>query len=460
MENLQCTSHESSFIDLLPTELLEQVICLGVDDHDDETPKIRWVCMWRKVSRRWKNVIDGCPSLWSSIVIEQGTKHIEPQLKNSKDAPLEILILSSSASLDEDSIQILVDHAHRWSSVVFYAYFEQFVAQLGRSPLMLDTLEIWFTTIPHNCKLFSLIRPNLRKLSLNTVSIPQTFDPTLGLEELYLYDVSELWEDETIGSDLSVSKFYQFLCANPNLRILQHEGGNYPGPNDRCLQTVNLPKLKSVTIFSSQILHLFRAEECAQVSFTVHTVWEKPPPSAWTTFVHALKGVERFVISVGDGSLSITAAAGPCTVDLFLDNIEARDGDSGMLAYSMLEDILDEAERDMPILARVELSLRAPNMSSSDFDVNLEVLKLIQTPVSDSSSGRTRWRIPNLDTIRMFDQDLPYHHLLAFVQARSSRCCIQPASPIIGIFIRSMPFDHQENILGKVMGFATENDDV
>ncbi|KAG8950886.1 hypothetical protein FRC00_007504, partial [Tulasnella sp. 408] len=390
-----------------------------------------------------------------------GTKHIEPQLEKSKDAPLEIQILSSSASLDEDLIQLLVDHAHRWSTVVFYAYFEQFVARLGPSPLVLDTLEIRFTTISHDCKLFSLIRSSLRRLSLNTVSIPQTFDPTLGLEELYLYDVSELLEDGTIGGDLSVSKFYQFLRANPNLRILQHEGGSYPAANDRGLQTVNLPKLKDVTIFSSQILHLFRAEQCIQVSFTVHTVSEKPPPSAWTTFVHALKRVERFLIHVGDGSLSVTAVAGPCTVDLFLDNIDAEDGDSGILAYSLLEDILDEAERDTPILAGVELSLRAPNLSRGNFDVNLEVLKLIQTPVLDPSSGQTRWRIPNLDTISMFDQGLSYHRLQAFVQARSNHCCTQPASPITGIFTRSMPFfDHQENVLDKVMAYTTSDDDV
>ncbi|KAG9046335.1 hypothetical protein FS837_004604 [Tulasnella sp. UAMH 9824] len=413
---------ESPFIDLLPTELLEQVICLGLNDHDDDSSRIRWACMWREVSRRWKNVIDGCPSLWSSIVIKEGTKHVEPLLEKSKGAPLEIQILSDFTSLDEDLIQLLVDHAHRWSSLVLYAYFEQFVARLGSSPSTLDTLELQFTTISHDCKLFNLIRPNLRKLSLGTVTIPHTFDPTLGLEELYLYDVYEPSEDGR-SNDLSINKFYQFLLANPNLRILQHEGGADTGPNDRSLQT------------------------CVEASFTVHTVTERPPPSAWTTFVHALKRVEEFVIHVGDGSLSITAVAGPCTVDLFLDHIKARDGNSEILACSMLEDILDEAERDTPNLAYVGLALLGPNY--------LEVLKLIQTPVFDSSLGRTRWRIPNLDTImtRMYKQDLSYRCLQAFVQARSSRCCIHPASPITGIFARTMPTDRQENVLDRIMAY-------
>ncbi|KAG8893773.1 hypothetical protein FRC01_013355, partial [Tulasnella sp. 417] len=191
---------------------------------------------------------------------------------------------------------------------------------------------------------------------------------------------------------------------------------------------------------------------------------EPPPLSAWTTMAHTLRGVERLKIAVNDSYLSIRTVGGPYHVELFLDTSEARYEDTGNVVYSVLKDILDEAEKDTHLLARIELSLFTSMAHgwSRDFEVALEVLKLLQTPVCDFSSGQPRWRIPNLDTISMPDPGLPYHHLRAFVQARSNgSTCIQPSSPITGIFTRTHAFDeeYREEVLNKVMASTVTGKD-
>ncbi|KAG9046333.1 hypothetical protein FS837_004602 [Tulasnella sp. UAMH 9824] len=414
--------------------------------------------MWRCVSRKWKKIIDDCPSLWSTIVVTNRNKHVKFQLENSKAAPLNIQILTNYASSnrDESWIQLLVDNAYRWKSLRLVAYPENIVQRLVSSPSMLDSLEIQFISIPDDCRLFSLIRPNLRKLVLLDATFPHDFDPELGLEELFLHSAHE--SRATRGRiKLSVSKFHQFIQANPKLRILHLHGHLTASPNDNDLQSVNLPKLEDVTISNSQVLHLFRSDYCAKVRFEVYSVIERPQPLAWTTPVHTLRRVGRFKITVGNKYLRVTAMTGPYKVQVSLDTGVPSYG----LVYSMLEDFLNEAEKDTHISARVELELFADKPTDNDFDPRLDVLKLFQTPVWDPSSDQNRWRIPNLDTISMLDPGLPYHRLQAFIQARSNGNYIRPASPITGVFTQSTPSTrkHRKEVLDKVMTCSVEGND-
>ncbi|KAG8894474.1 hypothetical protein FRC01_012940 [Tulasnella sp. 417] len=408
--------------------------------------------MWQRVSWKWKNVIDNCPSLWTSITIINRTEHTKSQLEKSKGLPVDIKILAGlSKHPGGDWTKLLVDNAHRWKSLVLDGYSLEFTEQIESSPLKLDHLNFQFVEIPHDCKLFNLIRPKLRKLHLGVVTIPHSFDPTLGLEELQLYDVYEQIEDGW-ATTLSASKFHQFLQTNPNLRILEIDEVADASPNDSGLQPVSLPRLENVTSLKSQVLHLFRAEHCVDVRFTVRSVAETPPLSAWTTFVHTLRRVERLKITVSDSYLSLRAVGGPYKVELLLDTSDAGDENMRNLVYSMLKDILDEAEKDTPIRARVDIALFAFKRWRSDFDVSFEILKLLQTPVCDFSSGKPHWRIPNLDTISMPHPGLPYCHLRAFVLARSNGTC----SPITGIFTRSHAFDDKycEEVLNNVMAYT------
>ncbi|KAG8922153.1 hypothetical protein FRC01_014403 [Tulasnella sp. 417] len=443
-------SQEPPFIDRLPIELLERLISLAVKGNTGLL-EVEKVYMWRRVSRKWKDVIDNCPPLWSSIHTKKGTKHVRTQLEKSKGAPIDVLIrMSSVRSQDGDWIQLLVETAHRWRSVLFIHYFKTVTEGLGSLPLMLEDLEIRITEIPNDCKLFNLVRPNLRRLYLIAVTIPHNFDPRMGLEELRLYRITERREDG-MRYTLSTSKFHEFFQTNPNLRILQQYDSLAASPNDGGLQSVDLPKLEEVTTCGSQILHLFRAEHCHWVRFTVRSIRETPPLSAWTTLAHTLRRVERLTIVASDASLSIRELGGPYKVEVSLDVHAARDEDRRNLVYSMLKVILDEAEKDAQISARVELALFATRKSRSKTDPRLEVLELLQTPVSHSSSRQTRWRTPNLDKIRMLEPGLPYHHLRAFIQARSNGADI---SPITSVSIQRTVSDdeNRKEVLDNVIG--------
>ncbi|KAG8922811.1 hypothetical protein FRC01_013570, partial [Tulasnella sp. 417] len=450
---------EPVFIDRLPIELLERLISLGVKDDNSYVDEVEKVYMWRRVSRKWKNVIDNCPSLWSSIHTSKGTKHVRTVLEKSKGAPIDLLIQRSSfPAQDGDWIQLLVENAHRWRSVRLLAYVKELAAQLGPSPLTLEYLELRITWIPDDYRLFNLVRPNLRRLFLMAATVPHNFDPRLGLEELRLLRVEELRDDGTKDA-LSTSKMHEFLQTNPNLRSLGVVA--VAPPNDHRLQSVDLPKLEHVTTNGSQVLDLFRAEHCLTVSLRLTSITETPPLGAWATLAHTLIRVERIKIVVGDASLYIREQGGPYKVNVHLVVSDARGVDRRNLVYSMLKDILDEAEKDGQISARVELALFATRESGSDSDPNLEVLELLRTPKSHSSSRQTSWRTPNLDTIRMLEPGLPYHHLRAFIQARSNGDGIQSASPITGIFIQSDKDNDKDfkEVLDEVLSCSGEGSD-
>ncbi|KAG8920170.1 hypothetical protein FRC00_010391, partial [Tulasnella sp. 408] len=327
-------------------ELLQSVISLGAYGLDIEGPRIKWVCTWRRVSQKWKDAIDSFPSLWSSIVIKDRTEHVKTQLEKSKGAPLSVRILSFLTDIpDHHWIQPVVDNVHRWKSVMFYGYPEDIVTRLESRPSMLEAFGMERAGIPDDCKLFNLFKPNLRKLSLTQVNISHRFDPPLGLEELHLHCVVEL-EDGRFGY-LSTNKVHRFLQKSPNLRILQLEGPCSRSPNDHTLRPVALPKLEEVSTVTSQVHHLFYAENCLNFSIGMKLTQERLPLSSWATFARVLKRVERLKITVEDDSLNFEAVAGP------------------------YEDILDEVEKDQPIAAHVELALFTANRSGSGFDVGL-----------------------------------------------------------------------------------------
>ncbi|KIO31687.1 hypothetical protein M407DRAFT_218881 [Tulasnella calospora MUT 4182] len=419
------------YIDLLPVELLERVISLGTNDPDFKRQDLKWILTWRGVSQKWKNVIDNCPSLWSTIAVglTDRPKQVKIQLEKSKGVLLDLQVLEC-IPMASRSVQLLLDNTLRWRSLMLDGGLEEFVPLLKSTLPSVTNVDIHNKTIPRDYRLFSLVRPNLRRLSLYRVVIAHDFDPPLGLEDLEITNCAERLENRWISA-LSTNKFHQFLNANPNLRILELKEVSYTSFEDHGLQPVNLSKLEKLTVVGFQVIDLFLAEHHVEVDLTLRVSEGKPPLRAWTTFVRGLRKVKRVTIAVTDGFLHITGEGGPNKVKICLD-VRASYKD---LRNSILEDILNDAEKDAHISARVELALL--DRSDGDPDVSLEVLKLLQTPVSDSLSGKTRWRLPNLDTITICPYGLSYHHLRAFVQARSNDCCIQPASPVTSISIRT-----------------------
>ncbi|KAG8962695.1 hypothetical protein FRC05_005151 [Tulasnella sp. 425] len=392
----QCGANPT-FIDFLPIELLERSLEVGI--HYRRLP-------YAVVKHPYRGR-DRIPGKSAAKI---------------KTLPLEITVFTPPGpEHDTEWMQLLVNHAHRWRSISFDKYFREMIAILDSSPPTLEILSLTFATIPPDCKLFSPGSTHLRKLTLTVVDLPKNFDPPFELEELYLSNIFEPYESSTYVC-ISMQRLHRFLQASPGLRSLALDGpcNKFPGDNER--PPVNLPKLQDVQISCpscSSIIRLFRAEHCTQVKFDLRSSIERPPLMAWATLVHALKRAEELKIIVRDTSLCIQSK--PNTVGLTFQFVGAEYGDSKRLACSILEDILNETERDSPLSARIELTLLTIYQRNGDFDVAIEILKLLQPTISEPSSGLTRWRLPYLDTLRIPDDGRPDKPFQVFVQARSNR---------------------------------------
>ncbi|KAG8938871.1 hypothetical protein FRC04_007398 [Tulasnella sp. 424] len=413
-----------AFIDFLPIELLEWVIRLGATYRSDPGPMIEWVREWRRVSRKWASTINGCPSLWSYINTSYRVGNLKNQLARSGTVPLDLDVSHRPSSKRvAKSIRLLARHTHRWRSIVFDEDYEDMIATLGSSPPILETLSISSITIAPDCKLFIPASTRLRKLTLSGVVLPQNFDPPFNLEKLVLDCISE---PNGSGGYVSISmrSLHRFLQGSPGLRSFAVVGPCSKSADEEELLPVDLPNLQDVDILQvfhlgASALHVFRAEHCPQVNFSLGWINKRPPLMVWATLVHALKRAKELEIGVRDRSLSIRSK--PNIVGLSLWDVVAESGDLKSLTYSILEDILNEAERDSPLSARIELALLTTDQGNGDFNVALEVLKLLQTPIIEPSSGLTRWRLPHLDTLRIPDNGRLYKPFQVFVQERSNR---------------------------------------
>ncbi|KAG8947986.1 hypothetical protein FRC04_010183 [Tulasnella sp. 424] len=425
-------------IDTLPTELLERVIGLGATGARGWRPEVKWICEWRRVCWRWASVIDHCSALWSYIVASDGTGHVRTQLEKSQQAPLIIRI--EFPGDDEEWIRLLVYNVYRWKAITFRGYWKEFSA-MRDSPPMLEALAIYRAIIPPDSKFFNPPSPNLRSLELRDLTIPSNTQPIFGLEVLRLARIETL-EDGT-AAPISVRKVHQFLQASPGLQGLELVGACSASAADKTLQPVDLPNLEELKVYHISFLHLFRAEHCADLTVSLWSVQERLPPVAWKTVIPTLRRAKRLGVDVTDHFVEILGLRRPPTIELSL-RFETEQGTAD-LTYSMLEEILQELENESCISARIQLSLLAGE------DINVKVLKLLQSPMPGPSS---RWRLPHLDTVRIHGEGFPYQHLKAFVQARANAQGDQAPKAVTSILESSRFGSDREVILAKVMDYA------
>ncbi|KAG8947987.1 hypothetical protein FRC04_010184 [Tulasnella sp. 424] len=350
-------------IDTLPTELLERVIGLGATRiYRGWSPEIRWICEWRRVCWKWAFVIDHCSALWSFVVVSTRTGHVRTQLEKSKEAPLIIEI--SYLGVKEEWIRPLVDNANRWKAIRWFEpHWRELSAMRDSPPPMLEVLEIEQTIIPPDSRFFNPPSPNLRVLDVDRVTIPSNTQPIFGLEELRLVRI-KTQEDGRVAP-ISVRKVHQFLQASPGLQVLELDGACSAGAADGTLQPVDLPNLEKLEVYRSPVLHLFRAEHCADLTVNLGSLQERLPPVAWTTVIPTLRRAKGLGVDVSNHSLRIICLHKPPTTDLYL-RFEPE-----QVTYSTLEELLQELENESCISARIQLSLRAGE------DINVKVLKLL-----------------------------------------------------------------------------------
>ncbi|KAG8938873.1 hypothetical protein FRC04_007400 [Tulasnella sp. 424] len=423
-----------TLIDVLPIELLEWVIHLGATDSPDGGPSLKWVCTWRQVCRKWAFAIDGCPSLWSSIDTRLKIQTWQNQLARSGASPLDITVYElpqfkymSDRKLAE-WMRPLIDHAHRWrslsiSSISLCKFLWERIAILDSSLPMLEILSLTCTRMASDFKFFNSHSIHLRKLALAAVHLPRNFEPPFELEELYLSGINEPGESGTYVP-ISMRRLHRFLQASPGLRSFTLNGPCTKSAEDGELPPVDLHKLQDVKIDRAFIVHLFRAEHCAQVAFNLGSLAadERPPLMAWATLVHALKRAEELEILIRDGYLRIWSKPNTVRLSISLQFARLPDyGDSIRLMYSILKDILNEAERDSSLTARIKLTLWNTEQWNRSFDIALKVLKLLQTPITEPSSGLTRRRLPHLSKLRIPKDSRPFQPFHAFERERRKR---------------------------------------
>ena len=109
-----------SAINYFPTELLLSVLDLAVHTSEDPGRKQQLA----SVCRRWRDIILGGPSLWTTIHVAQlDTSSIKTHLERSRGAPLDIVIKAPVWALSKHlalvpSLDIVGSCAHRWNSLV------------------------------------------------------------------------------------------------------------------------------------------------------------------------------------------------------------------------------------------------------------------------------------------------------------------------------------------------------
>lgn len=84
-------------INRLPAELLLDILSLAIPRRMDVSLSVYKYDGRRKlelasVSRRWRDIIFGCPSLWTTIEVDPSTPSPAVYLKRSHDAPLDVII--------------------------------------------------------------------------------------------------------------------------------------------------------------------------------------------------------------------------------------------------------------------------------------------------------------------------------------------------------------------------------
>ena len=119
-------------INQLPAELLLDILSLAMPSKGDVSQYLHSSYGLRRlelasVSRRWRDIICGCPSFWTTIEVGPSTPSLAIHLKRSKDAPLDVIIrcqpvYGSTARTAVDQILAklasLIASVHRWRTMV------------------------------------------------------------------------------------------------------------------------------------------------------------------------------------------------------------------------------------------------------------------------------------------------------------------------------------------------------
>ncbi|KAG8912459.1 hypothetical protein FRC01_005090, partial [Tulasnella sp. 417] len=368
--------------------------------------------------------------------------------------------------LYEQCVTLVAKNVHRWRFAEFDKSFPDFIKEIDNPPCLLEALSIRDSEIPADCKLFQGWSSKLQELRLTCVTLPPDFAALVGLTVLRLRNVTQAHAD---GGNLpmAIEMVRRALEACPNLVDL-FLGGRFTISEGRATtKPVVLDELQKLCLYAEQdqngaLLSLIDAENCSNFKIRFRArLDEKPQEWNWSTYLQILRraGALRIHVPGSYPYICIESMEGPCRVDIFYSDERHGSYEAQQAVYSVMEAILVEVEKDSALTNPIELSfghvvVPRPGCRIPD-PAWLRLLKFLQEPIVDPSSGKNRWRLPHLNSISLLDERWLKGYLKQFVTAREVAFEGQTVDRITEILL-GYPTKDRTDIFSEVMDYDGE----
>ncbi|KIO31682.1 hypothetical protein M407DRAFT_19416 [Tulasnella calospora MUT 4182] len=388
-------------------------------------------------------------------------------IEKSKEAPLSIHASNCRTKdpLYEECVALVAENVHRWRFAELNECFPDLLKRINNPPRLLEAVSIWNSEIPAHCRLFQGSSSKLRELKLSRVTLPPDFEALVGLNVLHLRTVTEVLASGQ-RSPITTGKVQQALEACPNLVSLFLQGWFTLSKDKSTTKPVALKKLQKLRLFPERgqcgaLLSLIEAGNCSNLMIQFKGLHENPHGWNWFTCVQGLRRARALRIYVPGiyPMIRIMSMGGPCSVDICYSD-ELRDlYDAQQAAYSIIESILVAAEKDCPLTTPIQLRFGEVAFPRKDWNIPdpawLRLLKFLQEPIVDPSSGEKRFRLPQLHSILLLNSKWIKGYLKQFVTAREGAFDSQTINCMTKILLENW-VKPPTNILSEVMGYTGE----
>ncbi|KAG8947954.1 hypothetical protein FRC04_010151 [Tulasnella sp. 424] len=446
-----------SILDAVPNEILEYILLQVVEPIKSEAlgkSRLFWL---RLVSSRWMRVIDGCPALWSTVVIATGPVGVAFQLDRTKQVPLSIRCEPPTffdRALFDQCTSLLVEQIERTHSITISISQILTSYEFNVPAPNLEQISIFRTRLSLSCELFQGHMPKLRRFVL-TWTVISSFP--VGLENLEELELTHVYGLDGVPSVLTVASLHRILSRYPNLKHLVVDGIiSYPGQ----FLPLHLPSLQTLTLTPDSVrggidtLSLFTDPPSSRLEVRLSGAGIAPDPSSWRMIVQWLHRANILNIKIVEGSgYQFGSLEG--LIVLRSDPGYSPASDRSALAFSVLRDILLDAERTLPLRAPIIVELQ-DEARGAQGGVIEDFLKWLQVPTV-TPGGETYYPLPRLREIRMRPVLFHEGHLRSILALRSANATdergpgIRPADPIRAVCIESSPRSPLRNILPELL---------
>ncbi|KAG8912460.1 hypothetical protein FRC01_005091 [Tulasnella sp. 417] len=457
-----------TLIDDLPAEIFQLVIFFTAAPDGPTDLYVNRVCYLQMVSRRWALLIESCPYLWASVRFQGDLRTMSNWIKKSKETPLSIHATPCFPvdPLYEQCVTLVAKNVHRWRFAEFDKSFPDFIKKIDNPPCLLEALSMWDSEIPADCKLFQGWGSKLQELRLTCVTLPPDFAALVGLTVLRLRKVTQRHAN---GGKLpmAIEMVQRALEACPNLVDLLLGGPFTISEARTTTKPVVLKELQNLCLSPEQgqngaLLSLIDAENCSNLTIGFRgRMDEKPQEWKWSTYLQILRraGALRIHVPGIYPMIRIESIKGPCRVDIMYSDGRHDPDVAQQAAYSIMEALLVEVEKESSLTNPIQLRLGQVAVPRPDWSIPdpawLRLLKFLQEPIFDPSSGKKRWRLPHLNSISLIDSRWLKGYLKQFVTAREVAFEGQTVDRITEILLEN-PAIPRINIFSEVMDYNGE----